>query len=396
METKLLKVFLLIFLFVIGCQGTSQRDKNQIAVFNLEVLPNTSSIKLSDLGFDHIEYVPLETTDQSLMGGRFDLSDPGSRLLIGSDYYIVKQFNTVLKFRNDGSFVARIGTIGRGPNEILNCNDVAIDKENNIYIVDAFEKKIFIYSGNGEFIKTVNYPIYGAREFRFVEGMFLSYSQNNLGNVEDSFNLIDSTGNIVKKFPNIYPFVKQPNEAYGFVHEVLFYNYDNKLFKKEVYSDTIFSFENFEFEPHMVINLGDKSITQKARSEISGMDISKKFIIPRNLFEFGDFIYYEFGYGFVNYSFIGSKKSSFQALIKTGEGIINDLDGGPNILPMISKDDKSIIGWIESIQLKAYVTSSEFLNSKPKYPEKKKALEELANKLTIYDNPVLMVVTFNK
>lgn len=396
METKLLKVFLLIFLFVIGCHDNRQIDKNQIAVFNLEELPNTSSIKLSDLGFDHIEYIPLETTDQSLMDGRFNMFDPTFRLLIGNDYYIIRQFNTVLKFRNDGSFVAKIGTFGRGPNEILNFSDVAIDKENNIYILDAFKKKIYIYSGNGEFIKTINYPIYGAREFRFIEGMFLSYSQNNMGNVEDSFYLIDSTGNIVKKFPNIYPFVKQPDGAYGFTHEVLFYNHDNKLFKKEVYSDTIFSFENFEFEPHLVVDLGDRSITQEARSEFSAIDLGKNYIVPVNLFEFGDFIYYEFGYRYVNYSFIGSKKSGFQALIKTGEGIINDLDGGPNVLPLTSKDDKSIIGWIEPIELKSYVASTEFLTSKPKYPEKKKALEELANRLTIEDNPVLMVVSFNK
>lgn len=153
METKLLKVFLLIFFSVIGCRNTSQRDKDQIKVFNLEVLPNTSSIKLSDLGFDQIEYIPLETTDQSLMDGRFSSSDRFSRLLIGSDYYIIKQFGTVLKFRNDGSFVAKIGTNGRGPNEYLYCHDVEIDKENNVYIVDAFTKKFFIYSGNGEFIK---------------------------------------------------------------------------------------------------------------------------------------------------------------------------------------------------------------------------------------------------
>ncbi len=43
-------------------------------------------------------------------------------------------------------------------------------------------------------------------------------------------------------------------------------------------------------------------------------------------------------------------------------------------------------------ELKQYVESDAFKNSTPKYPEKKKQLEQLANSLNENDNPVLMLV----
>jgi len=56
------------------------------------------------------------------------------------------------------------------------------------------------------------------------------------------------------------------------------------------------------------------------------------------------------------------------------------------------QDKEYLIGEVNPFQLKAYVASEKFKNSTPKYPEKKKALEQLANSLTENDNPVLMLV----
>ena len=348
-----------------------------------------------------IEYIPLETTEQSLIKSMINLGLFGGKLLAGNNYFIIKMFNSILKFRNDGSFMTSIGTVGRGPDEFLVAHDVEIDGEGNIYIVDGWEKKIFIYSENGGFIKTVAFPLYGAVEYWFVDGMFLCYNQNNLGNVENSFNLIDSGGKLIKNFPNRYPFVVKQKDAYGFQHENLFYRFNNRLFKKEVYSDTIYSYENMNFRPHLVIAVGDKLITTQARSDIPGLDLAKNYISPRNLFEFGDYVYYEFTYKFdfsntEDYSFIGSKKNDFQALINPEDGLINDLDGGPNILPQTIKDDNTIIAWVDALELKKHVASEAFKNSKPKYPEKKIELEKLANSLKETDNPVLMIVRLKK
>ena len=81
-----------------------------------------------------------------------------------------------------------------------------------------------------------------------------------------------------------------------------------------------------------------------------------------------------------------------QVLFNPEEGIINDLDGGVNILPLTIKDDNTIIGWVDAIKLKAHVASETFKNSSPEYLEKKKELEKLADSLKETDNPVLVMV----
>jgi hypothetical protein len=55
-----------------------------------------------------------------------------------------------------------------------------------------------------------------------------------------------------------------------------------------------------------------------------------------------------------------------------------------------------MVMWIEAKQFKDHIASDDFKNNFPKYPEKKKELEKLSNSLSVFDNPVLMFVTFKK
>lgn len=396
---ELVKI-LSILLLIINGQGTNDKDKNHIVTFNLKELPNTSEIKLSDLGFVDIEYIPMETNEQSFITGSNDLIT-GNKIITGNSFFLIQHYTTILMFNNNGSFVTRIGSVGRGPNEFTVAHDVDINsKDHKIYLVSAWQKKFNVYSDSGEFIRTFKMPLYAPIDFRFIDGNILCYCENHMGNIENSYTLLDINGQVIKSFPNRYPF--KNHDAFGFPRENLFYRFNNKLFKKEVYSDTIYLCENMDFKPHLVIEVGEKLITPSARSKYDGMYIAKNFISQLNLFEFGDYVYYEFIYKFalpddvLIYSFIGSKKNNFQAIFNTGQGIINDLDGGPNIIPKTIKDDNTIIAWIDPLKLKAHVASEAFKNSTPKYPEKKKDLEKLANSLKETDNPVLVLVKLKK
>ena len=75
-------------------------------------------------------------------------------------------------------------------------------------------------------------------------------------------------------------------------------------------------------------------------------------------------------------------------------GIINDIDGGARLWfnTIYYYNDHTILSWADASELIIHVQSEEFKNSIPKYPEKKKELEKLANSLDENDNPVLMLV----
>ncbi len=397
---KALKNILIFSLVAVSCQNANNRHENQIVTFDLKELPEITEVKLSDLGFVDIEYIPMETNEQSLITGSDDLIT-GNKIIVGNGFFLIKHFTTILKFNNNGSFATIIGKKGRGPNEFTVAHDVDINPvDHNIYLVSAWQKKFNVYSESGEFVRAFKMPLYAPINFRFSDGNILCYCENHSGNVEDSYTLLDTSGQVIKSYPNRYPFTN--HDAFGFSGENLFYRFNNKLFKKEVYSDTIFLYENMVFKPHLVIEVGQKLITPDARSKYDGMHIAKNFISPLNIFEFGDYVYYEFIYRFalpddvLIYSFIGSKKGDLKAVIETGQGIINDLDGGSNIIPKTITDDNTIIAWVDPSKLKAHVDSEAFKKSTPKYPEKKKELEQLAGNLKETDNPVLVLVKLKK
>jgi hypothetical protein len=80
-------------------------------------------------------------------------------------------------------------------------------------------------------------------------------------------------------------------------------------------------------------------------------------------------------------------------------GIFNDFDAGVRFQPENYYEEKNreyIISLINPIDIKALVKTNEFKRSQPKYPEKKKELEQLATSLKETDNQILMIVKLKK
>jgi hypothetical protein len=126
----------------------------------------------------------------------------------------------------------------------------------------------------------------------------------------------------------------------------------------------------------------------------------KNYITPLNLFEFGDYVYYEFiiprNDETGQLAFIGSKNGDLSALIDPGKELLNDLDGGPCIWPRGIWDDNTLVSWVEALSLKNWVKSETFKNSNPRNPGKKAELVRLADSLEETDNPVLVLVRFKE
>lgn len=388
-------VVLTILSLSYACNKNTQTKENHIPFFDLKELPEVTNLRISDLGDIDIEYIPLETSESCMISGIDDLLDR-YRFSFGDSTYIIRRYSDILDFNENGRFITRIGTKGRGPNEFTAAHDVKINEiDEKIYLLARWQKKFFVYSVSGNLDRTFQIS-FSPSEFQFFGDKILCYSENHMGDIDNSYTLIDTNGIILEEFPNKYPF--KTFDAYMVAAENLFYRFDKRLFKKEVYSDTIYEFKNENFIPHMVIQVGNKLLTTEVRTKFDYSYLAKNYIIPLNLFEFGDYVYYEFVYRFappddvIFYSFIGSKKNGSSHLFNTGQGIINDFDGGPGFLPRGIINDSTLLGWMEPIKLKTYIASKEFRESEPLYPEKKRELESLANSLKETDNPVLVLV----
>lgn len=390
-------LMLLLPALLLSCKNSNPvppRPTRAFVVYDLKELPEKMPIKLTDLGAMDIQYIPLETNEKSVI-------QRIGKIISSERYFITQFYKGVILFRSNGTFVAKIGPVGRGPKEFTVASCVGINPENEtIYLIDGSQQRFLVYSNNGKFIRTFKYPVRAPVDFMFTEGGILCYNKNTLGNIDASFILIDTVGQIIKSYPNKYRWTGSV-PTLAFDCENIFYNYGPRLIKKEVYCDTLFAYIDKDFEPYATINIKNElRITPEVRSEVNGIYIIQNFINPWKLFEFGDYIYYEFSLPqdgkAERMCFIGSKKKEIQALINPDQGLIDDLDAGPGFLPMTMKDDSTIIGCVEARQLKAHVASETFKNSKPLYPEKKKELEKLANNLKETDNPVLVMVKLKK
>ena len=114
-----------------------------------------------------------------------------------------------------------------------------------------------------------------------------------MGITQNSYILIDTLGRILKNYPNRYPWKRTvPNVAFG--GENLYYRFNGNLNKKEIYSDTIYTYKNKSFEPHLILDIGKLRLTPAKREENDYKYILNNFLNPVNLFEFGNCIYYEF------------------------------------------------------------------------------------------------------
>ncbi len=85
------------------------------------------------------------------------------------------------------------------------------------------------------------------------------------------------------------------------------------------------------------------------------------------------------------------QKSNKETYSFQSNGIYNDYEGGVDFQPIYQRDNE-LIGYVNAMDLIEHVNSEAFKNSTPLYPEKKKALEKLANNLNENNNPVLMLV----
>jgi hypothetical protein len=394
--------FLLINLFLIGyaqCKSPVAKIDNtdstihQLITFDLKNFHDPTTIRLSEIGATEIEYIPLETTTQNVIS-------QVNNVIFSNSYFLIYGYSSVNMFRHDGSFVTEVGTRGRGPYEFVSVTDIDINPENeSIYVTVG--NKFLVFNKNGKFIRTFKGPLSGSRmNFKFTEDGFLCYYLNDEGNIVNSYILIDTTGKIIKNYPNRYSW-KRKGPGVFYMWENIFYKFSNQLFKKEIYCDTIFSFKNKVFKPHMVIDVGKQRLTPEIRSSIvTRPDFSvttyQNYITPWNLFEFGDFIYYEMIMTLNGthdlYSFIGSKKDNFRAMVAPEQGLTNDLDGGPDFWPRTIKNDSTIVSWIEALKFKQYIASDAFKNSSPKYADKKKELEKLAASIQENDNLIVILI----
>ena len=140
-------VLLFIIIFFYGC---NQKNNNLTSVYSYKIeAENESEFDLEKIA-SYAGMIPLETTDECLIGKIQNVFLTDSAIIIFDS-----QQKKILLFDRYGNYKYQIGSRGPGPAEYRGIECVYFDEiGNRIFISDPIQKKIIQYDINGYFISS--------------------------------------------------------------------------------------------------------------------------------------------------------------------------------------------------------------------------------------------------
>jgi hypothetical protein len=346
-----------------------------------------NKISLSEISED-IKYIPLDNS--------FPLGLIHDNIeFINNSIYLSEKDIGILVFDRTGKMIRKIGSKGRGPGEYLYSFNFTVDEESEtIYVWD--NNIIKVYSKSGIFVRSFSLKEYGdfIHPVKFLNSSLFS---PQFENARYKWVKVDSSGNLIKKEKRKTPAFTSNSSlgegAYIFHNNITYWN---------SFTDTVFSIlPDLTEKPSYLFSPGEHRFPKSQK--IIPIDELTQYLSVAQVLETDRFLMIRYFYKDKKGYLLVEKENRKSYLVNWefngSSGILNDLDGGPSFVPKIYFKENGrefIAGLVNSIQFKTLESSDELKKMVPKYPEKKKELERLANSLKETDNPVLMVVRLKK
>ena len=136
--------------------------------------------------FKSVVYIPLETTDASLISKIEKLYLTGSSVLIFDSKQMI-----LLLFDNRGRYLRQIGTKGEGPDDYLFFNDVVYEEETGlVYAHERYRNQIYTYDLTGKLVGKTPRGKYSFNSFCKTQAGFWVYSCFKGENNPEGYNLM--------------------------------------------------------------------------------------------------------------------------------------------------------------------------------------------------------------
>jgi hypothetical protein len=415
----------------VGC-GQNDNSGNLPVIDVVGNLGTYRQMTMSEL-IEEVEYIPLETALNFMVGRTDHLIVTDSRIYIGG-------FDHLYAFTREGKFVSDVGRKGRGPGEWDYYAEVSVDEKKQAVYVNTYDK-IFEYAQDGKFSRDfeklkfqrgdenrVPNPFVSIRD-----GLFLGYLNNNTGDEPYNWIIFDSAGTVVKQFDNHIKLNKEPFSSRVFYSAIAYT--DGAVWVKEGINDTIFNISRKgELVPSFVFDFGkyafplDAMITFQSISELASKAVtvtswpfwpmvvsrdhiffitkvgkntgiptppgnSTKMYVMGNEVEIsdsGDVLgMYNIALGTTRFL----DRDSFSRLL----GFVNDIDGGLSFWPQYYNDSENeLVQVLEAYKMKDLLTDKYFAAHPAKDPAAHERLRELLRNLNENSNPVIVIAKLKK
>ncbi len=375
--------FILILAFCGSC-GPKEPETTYLP-YMIDIGNNISNIQpvpLSDAG-RLLEYVPLETTPESLLERALIIQMTESLIFV-SDY------NKLMEFDREGGYIRTIGSQGRGPGEYLDLNDFCLDETNSIIYILANESDLLVYGFDGEFIESVRLPFVSMLFLFNYPNRFFYYSANIPGQTTDSvfsWYITDAHGKNMVKFENYH---KRVNRGV-LINNSPMYMFNGYEHFIEFGSDTLLYLRDSKPEPYALFDFGKYKMDPDP--EIFKPSLDDEFRLPIYINEDIGNLYITCNKGFYGpQSNCVFNKRTLETTFLEDNGFVNDLDGGLPFWPEYVYQDSTLVDPVDAFDLIKRIDEIKNENNAGNRPELSDQLESLSNTITENSNPVLVIL----
>lgn len=393
----------LILCFTMNC---ATEDNSQVKEFPVSFDDYNFSL---DSIAENLLFIPLHFVEPIAQIKEIKYSDP---------YFYVATTDGTVKgklsiFDKSGMTINTLNRVGQGPGEYLSIQQFFIDRNKNIYINSWH--KVVVFDSQLNHIRDIKWPdnINFAEIYMYNGNIY--FFQKSLGKLPVyDWVVTDTLGAIIFS----KPFSSYNTVAYPPPFPLIVFENNSRLFRYRSISDTIFVFNGPEYKPEYSIcrNFKDgfrmyskEEISTKVRwdrllnelSDTKLRNISGIYGAGNNwIVSYRTFYGKDIGYETVLLNRYTNTAKLIQRLEIVKEqqnhwGIPNDWLGYGAIKPEgVAKINHKnyIISFMDAVRLKDMVSSNGFKNAVPKRPEIKQKFQEIADTLTIEDNPVLLLL----
>lgn len=396
MKTKILIIILSATCVVIGSVGCGEMQSNE-SIPEMPTSFNDYDFSLVEIASD-ISFIPISSQE---------IMEPIYEIKYFDPYFLIKTRGQKLyRIWKDGRLFDVLDKFGRGPDEYMAISNFHVNRNGDIIINTAREKRLRIYNDSLDFESSIPYPKdVEDSDIRWINDTPYLFTLPIGKPSKYDWVSMDMEGNIIDSvvYDGQGVTIYQSSEG-----SLQVFGSSNVRYRYRQTSDTIYEIGENGYQPVYSINrFFDDGLRMSSIDEVTSH--------PKTLAELNELfslegkrdIYRIFDLGLnwiIQYrsedseTVLLNRRENKSYLIRTKSSmpkLFNDFVGAGDIRisGTIEVDhEKYIISYMDAYEFITLVSSDSFIKGKPVMPEKKKEMQGIAARLTEDDNPILILL----
>lgn len=375
----------IILVIVAGCCGNDIEAPGQIEPIDIcNALGNKTEVYLNKF-VEEVEYIPLESAAE------YFISDYATIRV--EDFIMVRNpginRTPLLIFdKKTGKFIRNIGKVGRGPDEYgIPAPDFYNVFSKVLYTLDDTHREIKTFDLYGKYIESFRVPewdepsVNGGIRYAYLEAYlndstYVNFTDNFNGQIKTKLVLF-TRDQILKFFPNFLSWgdKESSKNSRGSFSVTTFIRWNDNLYFKEMFNDTLFTVTIDTLNPRFVFRYGKYGLPYDQQDKIITPDrqMNNDYCVITDMDENSDYLFFQLFYQKKSHTCFYSKKEKTTTVCMTPDdsvsALTDDINGFMPVIPegftqnneMISiLKPKDIIDWIHNNPEKAVLLEQKF------------------------------------